>query len=47
MKQLPGEAKRFKSVDKQWKEIIKGTQNEPNTLNTCLRNNKTMLAQLE
>lgn len=25
MKQLPGEAKRFKSVDKQWREIIKGT----------------------
>lgn len=32
MKQLPGEAKRFKQVDKLWKEIIKGTQSEPNTL---------------
>jgi dynein heavy chain len=47
MKQLPGEAKRFKSVDRSWREIIKGTIAEPNTLRTCLRDEKTMLARLE
>jgi dynein heavy chain len=47
MKQLPGEAKRFKSVDKQWKEIIKYTKEDPNTLTTCLRNNKVLFQQIE
>lgn len=47
MKQLPGEAKRFKSVDKSWKEIIKGTQSNPNTLESCVRDNKVLLARLE
>jgi len=47
MKQLPGETKRFKSVDKTWRDIIKGTQAVPNTLDTCIRDNKTMLARLE
>ena len=47
MKQLPGEAKRFRSVDKNWRDIIKGTQAQPNTLETCIRDNKTLLARLE
>jgi dynein heavy chain len=47
MKQLPGEAKRFKSVDKFWKEVIKGTLAEPNTLESCIRDGKTLLARLE
>lgn len=47
MKQLPGEAKRFKSVDKNWRDVIKGTQAQPNTLETCIRDNKTLLARLE
>jgi dynein heavy chain, axonemal len=47
MKQLPGEAKRFKSVDKSWKEIIRGTQAQPNTLETCCRDGKVLLARLE
>lgn len=47
MKQLPGEAKRFKSVDKHWREIIKGTKEDPNTLTTCLRNEKTLFQTIE
>ena len=48
MKQLPGEAKRFKNVDKNWREIIKGTSGEQaNTLKSCTRDNKTLLARLE
>jgi len=47
MKQLPGEAKRFKSVDKSWRDIIKGTQSQPNTLDTCCRDGKVLFARLE
>jgi hypothetical protein len=32
MKQLPGEAKKFKAVDKKWREIQNGTKNLPNVL---------------
>jgi len=42
MKQLPGESKRFKGVDKQWKDIINGTKQNPNVLKTCTRDNLTL-----
>ena len=47
MKQLPGEAKRFKGVDKTWRDVIKVTKDVPNTLESCLRDNKTLLARFE
>lgn len=37
MKQLPSEGKRFKSIDKSWKEIMTYTKNNPHVLKTCLR----------
>lgn len=42
MKQLPGEAKKFKAVDKRWREIELYTKNIPNVLKTCLRENGTL-----
>jgi dynein heavy chain, axonemal len=35
MKQLPAEAKRFKSVDSTWRHIINQTKQAPNILLTC------------
>jgi len=46
MKQLPGEAKRFKGVDKTWRDVVKVTKDLPNTLESCLRDNKTLFARL-
>lgn len=37
MKQLPSENKKFKNVDKNWKEIITTTRQNPNVLKSCLR----------
>ena len=36
-KQLPAESKKFKTVDKKWVEIIKGTEANPNVLVACTR----------
>lgn len=37
MKQLPSENKKFKNVDKNWREIINTTRQNPNVLKSCLR----------
>jgi len=37
MKQLPSENKKFKNVDKNWREIITGTKQLPNILKSCTR----------
>ena len=37
MKQLPSENKKFKNVDKNWREIINGTKLNPNVLKSCTR----------
>ena len=37
MKQLPSENKKFRNVDKNWKEIINGTKSNPNVLRSCTR----------
>lgn len=37
MKQLPSENKKFKNVDKNWREIIIGTKQTPNILKSCTR----------
>lgn len=37
MKQLPGESRKFKNVDKMWREIIAGTKANPNVLKACCR----------
>ena len=37
MKQLPSENKKFKNVDKNWREIIAGTKTNPNVLKACTR----------
>lgn len=37
MKQLPGESRKFKNVDKMWREIINGTKGNPNVLKACCR----------
>lgn len=37
MKQLPSENKRFKLVDKVWREVINGTKLAPNVLKACTR----------
>ena len=37
MKQLPSENKKFKNVDKNWREIIGGTKLVPNVLKACTR----------
>jgi dynein heavy chain len=37
MKQLPSENKKFKNVDKNWREIINGTKANPNILKSCTR----------
>ncbi len=37
MKQLPSENKKFKSVDKNWKEIIKDTKSNPQVLRSCTK----------
>lgn len=42
MKQLPGEAKKFKAVDKKWREIQAGTKANPNVLAACTRDNMTL-----
>lgn len=42
VKQLPGESKKFKAVDKRWREIQIYTKNTPNVLKTCLRENGTL-----
>ena len=43
-KQLPGESRKFKNVDKTWKEIIKNTRDDPtvqcNVLKACNRSVK-------
>jgi dynein heavy chain, axonemal len=37
MKQLPSENKKFKNVDKNWREVIAGTKTNPNVLKSCTR----------
>lgn len=37
MKQLPSENKKFKNVDKNWRETINGTKSNPNILKSCTR----------
>ena len=37
MKQLPSENKKFKNVDKNWREVITGTKANPNVLKSCTR----------
>ena len=37
MKQLPSENKKFKNVDKIWREVIAGTKAVPNVLKACTR----------
>ena len=37
MKQLPSENKKFKNVDKNWRDVIVGTKNNPNVLKACTR----------
>lgn len=37
MKQLPSENKKFKNVDKVWRECINGTKANPNVLKACTR----------
>lgn len=37
MKQLPSENKKFKNVDKIWREVITGTKANPNVLKACTR----------
>jgi dynein heavy chain, axonemal len=37
MKQLPSENKKFKNVDKNWRDIIAGTKANPNVLKSCTR----------
>jgi hypothetical protein len=37
MKQLPSENKKFKNVDKIWREVINGTKLAPNVIKTCTR----------
>jgi dynein heavy chain len=37
MKQLPSENKKFKAVDKIWKNCIIGCQEDPNALKSCTR----------
>ena len=37
MKQLPSENKKFKNVDKNWRDIIAGTKANPNVLKACTR----------
>jgi len=37
MKQLPSENKKFKNVDKNWREVINGTKANPNILKSCTR----------
>ena len=39
-KQLPAESKKFKTVDRKWQEIIKGTEANPNVLIACTRDLK-------
>jgi dynein heavy chain, axonemal len=43
MKQLPAESKRFKQVDKAWKDIMNGTKANPNVLKSCIRDAKNLL----
>ena len=45
MKQLPSESKRFKAVDKTWKEIMAYTKTTPNVLKTCIRDEKNLLGK--
>ena len=45
MKQLPAESKRFKAVDKTWKEIMQYTKTTPNVLKTCIRDEKNLLGK--
>ena len=42
LKQLPGENKKFKTVDKKWREIQNYTKSCLNVLTTCLRENGTL-----
>lgn len=37
MKQLPSENKKFKNVDKVWRDIINGTKANPNVLTSCTK----------
>ena len=46
MKQLPGESRKFKGVDKMWREIINGTKATPNVLKACTRTLKDDLLLL-
>jgi len=46
-KQLPAESKKFKTVDKKWIEIIKGTETNPNVLTACTRELKDGAGLLE
>ncbi len=45
MKQLPSENKKFKIVDKNWKEIISMTKANPNVLRVCT--NKDLLEKFQ
>ena len=47
MKQMPGEAKRFKNVNSAWKEIINGTKAIPNVLKSCTRENIDLKERFE
>lgn len=47
MKQLPAESKRFKAVDKSWREIISFTKTTPQVLKTCLRDERTLLGRFK
>jgi hypothetical protein len=42
MKQLPGEAMKFKAVDKKWREIQNASKNHPNVLFACTRDIMTI-----
>ena len=46
MKQLPGESRKFKTVDKMWREIINGTKMNPNVLKACMKEPKDGLPLL-
>ena len=37
MKQLPSENKKFKNVDKVWRDVINGTKTNPNVLKSCTK----------
>jgi dynein heavy chain len=37
MKQLPSENKKFKNVDKIWREVIANTKVNPNVLKACTK----------